>query len=169
MKHELLLTGARGKETRTVELRREGHLWRAVIDGNPVEGDMAEVAPHTFSILLDGKSYELRVTPLADGNLKIQSAHAELTAKVIDPREWRGRHEALEVQGRQQVAAPMPGKIVRILVQAGETVESGQGLVVVEAMKMQNEIRSPKNGRVEKIVAKEGDTVNAGDVLVWVD
>ncbi len=88
---------------------------------------------------------------------------------MLDPREWRGRHGTLEVQGRQQVVAPMPGKIVRILVQAGEAVEAGQGLVVVEAMKMQNEIRSPKSGKVEKIVAKEGETVNPGDVLVWVD
>jgi biotin carboxyl carrier protein len=169
MKHEIQLTGSAGKETRVVELRREGTTWRALIDGNPLEADAVEVAPHTFSILLGGKSYELRVTPMPDGSLKIQSAHAELTAQVLDPREWRGRHGALEVQGRQQVVAPMPGKIVRILVQAGEAVEAGQGLVVVEAMKMQNEIRSPKSGKVEKIAAKEGDTVNAGDVLVWVD
>jgi len=169
MKHEIQLTGSTGTETRVVELRREGTTWRAAIDGNPLEADAVEVAPHTFSILLDGKSYEVRVTPMADGSLKIQSAHAELSAQVLDPREWRGRHGALEVQGRQQVVAPMPGKIVRILVQAGDTVEAGQGLVVVEAMKMQNEIRSPKSGKVEKIVAKEGETVNAGDVLVWVD
>jgi biotin carboxyl carrier protein len=169
MKHEIALTGAGGKETRTVELRREGSSWRAVIDGNPHEADAVEVAPHTLSILLEGKSFELRVTPLADGSLRIQSAQAELVAQVLDPREWRGRHGALEVQGPQQVVAPMPGKIVRILVQVGETVEAGQGLVVVEAMKMQNEIRSPKSGKVEKIVAKEGETVNPGDVLVWVD
>ena len=169
MKREIQLTGVAGKELRVVELRREGTTWRAAIDGNPLEADAVEVAPHTFSILLGGKSYELRVTPQPDGSLKIQSAHAELTAQVLDPREWRGRHGALEVQGRQQVVAPMPGKIVRILVQAGDAVEAGQGLVVVEAMKMQNEIRSPKSGKVEKIVAKEGETVNAGDVLVWVD
>jgi biotin carboxyl carrier protein len=63
----------------------------------------------------------------------------------------------------------MPGKVVRLLVNPGDKVEAGQGLVVVEAMKMQNEIRSPKNGTVEKVVATEGQAVNAGDVLVWVD
>ncbi|MGA2421440.1 MAG: biotin/lipoyl-containing protein [Candidatus Acidiferrum sp.] len=169
MKREIVLTGSGGKETRIVRLQREGDTWRAIVDGNPLHADAVEVAPHTFSILLDGQSYELRVTPLPNGNLRIQSAHAEFTAEVLDPREWRGRHGALEVQGRQQVAAPMPGKIVRILVKAGDRVELGQGLVVVEAMKMQNEIRSPKSGTVEKIVAKEGETVSAGDVLVWVD
>jgi biotin carboxyl carrier protein len=83
---------------------------------------------------------------------------------------WRGRrHGALEAEGRQQITAPMPGKVVRVLLQEGDTVEAGQGLLVVEAMKMQNEIRSPKSGRVEKLFAKEGLAVNAGDVLAWVE
>ena len=63
----------------------------------------------------------------------------------------------------------MPGKIVRVLVEAGEKVEAGQGLLVVEAMKMQNEIRSPKSGTVERLLAKEGQPVNAGEVLAWID
>ncbi len=89
---------------------------------------------------------------------------------VADPRGWRGRrHGVLEAEGRQQIAAPMPGKVVRLLVQAGDAVEVGQGLLVVEAMKMQNEIRSPKNGRVEKLFAREGQAVNAGEILAWVD
>jgi pyruvate carboxylase subunit B len=75
----------------------------------------------------------------------------------------------VQAEGRQQVVAPMPGKVVRVLVSAGEQVEAGQGLLVVEAMKMQNEIRSPKSGTVEKVVASEGQAVNAGDVLVWVN
>jgi biotin carboxyl carrier protein len=63
----------------------------------------------------------------------------------------------------------MPGKVIRVLVQEGGQVEAGQGLLVVEAMKMQNEIRSPKNGVVERLHAKEGQTVNAGQVLAWID
>jgi biotin carboxyl carrier protein len=63
----------------------------------------------------------------------------------------------------------MPGKVVRVLVSEGDAVEAGQGLLVVEAMKMQNEIRSPKNGKVEKLLAREGLAVNAGDVLAWVE
>jgi biotin carboxyl carrier protein len=169
MKREISISSSSGKETRIVELIRDGQRWRAIVDGQPVEADAVEVAPHTYSILLGGKSHELRVSPLPDGSLKILSAPTEFLAQVIDPREWRGRHGAAEVEGRQQIVAPMPGKIVRILVQAGDTVELGQGLIVVEAMKMQNEIRSPKSGAIEKIVAKEGDAVNAGDVLLWVD
>jgi biotin carboxyl carrier protein len=63
----------------------------------------------------------------------------------------------------------MPGKVVRLLVKQGDLVEAGQGLLVVEAMKMQNEIRSPKSGKIEKLFAKEGQPVNAGEVLLWVE
>ena len=169
MKREISISSSSGKETRFVELIRDGQRWRAIVDGQPVEADAVEIAPHTYSILLGGKSHELRVSPLPDGSLKVLATQTEFLAQVIDPREWRGRHGAAEVQGRQQIVAPMPGKIVRILVKPGDTVELGQGLIVVEAMKMQNEIRSPKSGAVEKIIAKEGDAVNAGDVLLWVD
>src|SRR5258705_4794768 len=72
-------------------------------------------------------------------------------------------------EARQQILAPMPGKIIRVLVQAGEKVEAGQGLLVVEAMKMQNEIRSPKSGTVERLLVKEGQPVNAGEILAWID
>jgi len=63
----------------------------------------------------------------------------------------------------------MPGRIVRVLVKAGDAIETGRGIAVVEAMKMQNEIKSPKNGKVERVLAKEGQSVNAGDVLAWVE
>ena len=63
----------------------------------------------------------------------------------------------------------MPGKVVRLLVKVGDHVEAGQGLLVVEAMKMQNEIRSPKTGTVERLLAQEGQPVNAGEILAWID
>jgi biotin carboxyl carrier protein len=120
--------------------------------------------------LLKGKSYDVRVTPTPAGALTLQTAHHEFTAEVVDPRSWRGRrHGALEVEGRQQILAPMPGKIIRVLVQTGDKVEAGQGLLVVEAMKMQNEIRSPKSGTVERLLVKEGQPVNAGEILAWID
>lgn len=156
--------------TRTVELQREGQRWRISLDGESVDADAIEIAPNIFSILLDGKSHEVRVTPAPSGALTLQTAHQEFTAEIADPRAWRGRrHSALEAEGRQQVLAPMPGKIVRVLIQAGDKVEAGQGLIVVEAMKMQNEIRSPKSGTVERLLAREGQPVNAGEVLAWIE
>ncbi|PYU56910.1 MAG: acetyl-CoA carboxylase biotin carboxyl carrier protein subunit [Acidobacteria bacterium] len=128
--------------------------------------DAVQTAPNILSLLLDGQSFEISVTPAADGKLKIQTGTHEFTAEGIDPRAWRGRrHSHVEAEGRQQIVAPMPGKVVHLLVQAGDYVEAGQGLVVIEAMKMQNEIRSPKGGTVERVLVKAGQPVNAGEVL----
>jgi biotin carboxyl carrier protein len=170
MKFEVQLTGPSGKKLRTVEIEREADRWKISLDGQPVNADAVEIAPNTLSLLLDGQSYEVHITPSPDGILKLQTGLQEFTAEVADPRAWRGRrHGALEAEGRQQVVAPMPGKVVRVLVEAGDKVEAGQGLLVVEAMKMQNEIRSPKGGTVERLHVKEGQPVNAGDVLAWVE
>ena len=151
MKFEIELSGPDGKKKRVVEFERKGDACLVALDGKPVDADAIQVSPNAVSVTLDGQSFEI-------------------SAEVIDRRTWRGRkHGAVEVEGRQEVVAPMPGKVVRLLVAAGDAVESGQGLLVVEAMKMQNEIRSPKSGKVERMLAKEGQAVNAGEVLAWVE
>jgi len=166
MKYEVLLAG----KARVVELMQNDGGWHFSLDGKPLDAKVAEVAPNTFSVLLNGESHQIRIAPRPDGTLTLHTGLAEYQAEVSDPRVWRGRrHGALEAEGRQQIAAPMPGKVIRVLVKPGEAVEAGQGLLVVEAMKMQNEIKSPKRGKVEKLLAKEGQAVNAGEVLVWVE
>jgi biotin carboxyl carrier protein len=166
MKYEVQLASSSEEKTRVIELERDGATWRVKLDGRPVAVDAVEIAPNTLSILLDSASFEINVTPFPGGKLKLQTGSREFIAEVIDPRAWSGRrHGSVEAEGRQQIVAPMPGKVVRLLVREGDRVEAGQGLLVVEAMKMQNEIRSPKNGAVERVLAKEGQPVNAGDVL----
>jgi biotin carboxyl carrier protein len=167
MKYEVRISG----QTRIVEIEWNAEGWRATVEGETgAIADVAETSPNTFSVLLAGQSHEISVTSAADGKLNLQSGRFEFTAEVIDPRSWRGRrHGGVEAEGRQQVVAPMPGKVIRVLVGAGEKVEAGQGLLVVEAMKMQNEIRSPKSGTVERVVVAEGQAVNAGEVLAWVN
>jgi biotin carboxyl carrier protein len=170
VKYEVQLEDLSGKKSRIVELERNGSGWRILLDDQSVDADAVEIAPHTLSILLNGQSYEIHVSPAPDGKLKLQTGSHEFTAEVIDPRAWSGRrHGHVEAEGRQQIVAPMPGKVVRLLVKAGDHVEIGQGLFVVEAMKMQNEIRSPKSGTVQRVLAKEGQPVNAGEVLAWVE
>ncbi len=166
MRYEVQLASSSGEKKRVIELEREAAGWRVTLDGRPVAVDAVEVAPNVVSILLEGQSFEISVTPSPDGKLKLQTGSREFTAEVIDPRAWSGRrHGNAEAEGRQQIVAPMPGKVVRLLVKAGDHVEAGQGLLVVEAMKMQNEIRSPKSGTLERVLAKEGQPVNAGEVL----
>jgi biotin carboxyl carrier protein len=170
MKFEVQLEGLSGKILRIVELERNASGWRILLDGHTVDADVVEIAPYTLSILLNGQSYEIRVSPAPNGKFKLQTGTHEFTAEIIDPRAWSGRrHGHVEAEGRQPIIAPMPGKVVRLLVKAGDQVERGRGLLVVEAMKMQNEIRSPKSGTVERVLAKEGQAVNAGEVLAWVE
>ena len=166
MRYEVQLASPSEQKNHVIELERDASGWRVMLDGRPVAVDAVEIAPNTLSILLDGQSFEINVTPSPDGKLKLQTGSQEFTAEVIDPRAWSGRrHSGVEAEGRQQIVAPMPGKVVRLLVREGDHVEAGQGLLVVEAMKMQNEIRSPKSGAIERVLAKEGQPVNAGDVL----
>jgi biotin carboxyl carrier protein len=166
MKYEVQLASPGEEKTLVIELERDGVAWRVTLDGRPVAVDAVEIAPNTLSILLNGQSFEVNVSSSPDGKLKLQTGSREFIAEVIDARAWSGRrHGSVEAQGRQQIVAPMPGKVVRLLVKEGDRVEAGQGLLVVEAMKMQNEIRSPKGGTVERVLAKEGQAVNAGDVL----
>jgi biotin carboxyl carrier protein len=166
MRYEVRIAG----KTRTVELHRDADRWQIALDGAAIDADAIEIAPGIFSILLNGESHEVRVAPNPDGSLTLQDGPSEFKAEVANPRAWRGRkHGAVEAKGRQQIVAPMPGKVIRLLVKPGDKVEAGQGLLVVEAMKMQNEVKSPKTGTVEKLSAKEGQAVNAGDILVWID
>ena len=166
MKYEIVINGAR----RGVEfaLQKNG-AWRAAftVDGRLVEADAIRISHGAYSILLGGRSIEITVEETSGGLLARANGH-EFQVEVIDPRSWRrARGAGIELEGRQQLVAPMPGKIVRVLVAAGQQVAAGQGLLVIEAMKMQNEIRSPKSGTVEKL-AREGQTVNAGEVLAVV-
>ena len=167
MRYEVQLASSNSqKRSRVIELERHASGWRVTLDGRPLAVDAVEISPDTISILLDGQCFEISVTQSPDGKLKLQTGAHEFTAEVIDPRAWGGRrHGTVEAEGRQQILAPMPGKIVRILVREGDPVEAGQGLLVVEAMKMQNEIRSPKSGIIERVLAAEGQPVNAGEIL----
>ena len=92
-----------------------------------------------------------------------------LTVELEDPRDRRSSREGISSHGNRQVRAPMPGKVVRVLAAIGDEVEEGRGLVVVEAMKMQNEMKSPKAGRVVEIRVAPGAAVTAGDVLVVIE
>ena len=168
MKFEIQLTGAGGQRKHVVEFERD--VSTVSLDGRPVDADAIQIGPNVVSVMLGGQSFEFHISRSPDGTLKLRCGQHEFSADIIDPRAWRGRkHGAVEAEGRQEILAPMPGKVVRVLAAVGDAVEAGQGLLVVEAMKMQNEIRSPKSGKVERLLVKEGQTVNAGEVLAWVE
>jgi biotin carboxyl carrier protein len=166
MKYEVIINGAR----RSVEFALPAGNTSGVtfsIDGREVSADSVRISHHAYSILVGGRSLQVSIEERAD-DLLVKTAGREFRVEISDPRSWRrGKGGGIELEGRQQLLAPMPGKIVRVLAAPGEQVTAGQGLLVIEAMKMQNEIHSPKSGTVEKL-AMEGQTVNAGEILAIV-
>jgi biotin carboxyl carrier protein len=155
-------------KTYRLELSRDGDRWSWRLDGRELAVDAVMVRPNVLSIRIGSDAYEVKRELLAEGlTLWVGSDH--FAAEVRDPRSLRGRSRAIDHDGPKKLIAPMPGKVVRVLVSEGDEVDQGTGVLVVEAMKMQNEIKSPKKGVVRKILAREGAAVNAGDVLAIVE
>ena len=153
---------------RSVELTYPGDRPRWEVDGKSLPADAIEVSPGIYSVLIDGRSVEVRIERIG-AQLRVVADGKEYLAAIENPRELRkSRGGAAQIEGRQDVVAPMAGKVIRTLVESGDEVQSGQGLLIVEAMKMQNEIRSPKAGKVEQLKVVEGQTVNPGDIVVVV-
>jgi biotin carboxyl carrier protein len=148
--------------------RGDGH-WRCRVDGREVPLDAVLAQPDVLSVVIEGKVYRIARERLAS-DLRIRVGDQCYTAEVADPKSLRGRQARVDGgKGPRQLVAPMPGKVVRFLVGENSPVEAGQGVVVVEAMKMQNEIKSPKKGVVLRLAVPEGAAVNAGDVLATVE
>ncbi len=151
-----------------VELSRAEDKLQCAIDGIAVEADCVELTAGIYSILLGEISLEVSVEPLGE-ELRVAVNGREFCARVRDPRKWQRNHSAAATsEHHQNVVAPMPGRVVRVLVAAGEAVKAGQGIFVVEAMKMQNEVRSPKAGKIERLLVQEGQSVNAGETIAVV-
>lgn len=155
-----------------LELRREGARVSAEVGGRRYELDAREVEPGVYLFTHGGRVFECRVeaNTSRDGETRVTVGGREFAVALYDPRRLRAAGAGgAQSQGRAVVVASIPGKVVRVLIEEGATVEAGAGLCVVEAMKMQNELKSPKAGTVTELRARAGATVNAGDVLVVVE
>jgi biotin carboxyl carrier protein len=125
---------------------------------------------------IGARRYDIEAREIDDGSYllfvgdRVVECRVDERIKIVDPKRLRsGQNSGGHHHGVAQIVAPMPGKVVRVHVEAGATVEKGTGVVVVEAMKMQNELKSPRAGMVVAVNVKAGDTVNAGDVLAVLD
>jgi len=152
-----------------VELVRTEQEWKCKLDGRELPLDVVSAQDGMLSLLLQGKSYEVKQeTVAAETNVVV--GQERFSASVRDPRSFRSRRRlGASEQGVMKIKAPMPGKVVRILAPAGSQVEMGQSVLVIEAMKMQNELKAPKTGVVKKINVEEGAAVDAGQALAEVE
>lgn len=149
-----------------VELSTSGGKRRIVLGGRELDCDWLALADGKYSIILDGRVFDLSVE--VDGeSCSISAGGDSYELRLHDRRRLRSeRNLETGKAGLQKVTAAMPGKVVRILVREGEPVKHAQGLLVLEAMKMQNEIRAPKSGVVKQIGVTEGKAVNTGEFLI---
>src|ERR1035437_7881226 len=166
MTYDIVVDG----KTHPVELTRGEKTWLCKVDGQEIEVDAALTARDVLSVLVGGKAYEIKRERSLQGELHMVIGSARYAVEVQDPRSLRRRPAVSGADvGPQKLKAPMPGKIVRIMVNEKDEVKAGQGIIVMEAMKIQNEMKSPKDGRVQKILTAEGSVVNAGDTLAIVE
>ena len=153
----------------SVELHKMENGWICKLDGREIKIDAVSTQNGVLSILLDGKSYEVKQESTGT-DFNIVVGGLRFPTQVRDPRSLRSRRGAdAGAEGVKKIVAPMPGKVVRILAQPGTAVEHGQGVIVIEAMKMQNELKSPKKGTVKKLSVREGAAVEAGQTLAEVE
>jgi biotin carboxyl carrier protein len=156
-----------GKSYR-LELDRADGRWLCRLDGREVEVDAVLARPDVLSLRVGNQAYEVKCERVAR-DLHLWVGSERFAVEVRDPRSFRERARAVDDHGPRKLTAPMPGRVVRVLARQGNEVEAGAGVLVVEAMKMQNEIKSPKKGTIQKILVSEGTAVNAGDVLAIVE
>lgn len=145
------------------------NTWQCSVDGSALAVDAVLLRGDELSLIIGGISYDVKREKTGqERHLWVGTARYEV--EVRDPRSLQSRRKAAgDAGGARKILAPMPGKVVRVLVKEHDSVEAGQGVVVVEAMKMQNELKSPKQGRVLKILVTSGASVNAGDLLLIVE
>lgn len=158
-------------QTYALDLRRSGSDCAYTLSGlSTVTGSASviEVMPGVFSVLLGSRSLTVHIVPDRE-DVQVWIGNERRLISLADARDRAPKSKRVSAAGPVEVRAQMPGKVIRVLVAPGDAVENGQGLIVVEAMKMQNEMKSPKAGTVKKIHAEEGATVAAGQALILIE
>jgi len=153
-----------GGRVRQVAVRRTSRGFVVAIDGRESTVDAVRVGANTWSLIIDGVSREVTVTGDRNGASTVEVGSTPIAVSQNGKRHWGGGSSVAGV-GPQRIAAPMPGKIVRVLVRQGDVVGARQPLVVIEAMKMENELRAARDGTVVEINVVEGQSVEAGALL----
>lgn len=158
-------------ETYLLEFERNGVTAEYSLQGAETAAGTAsvvEVQPGIFSVLLGLRSITVCVAE-KNGTLEVSSVSQRHVISIADMRDRSARGRKASAAGPAEIRAQMPGKVIKLLVQKGATVQAGEGVIVVEAMKMQNEMKSPKTGVVSRIRVGEGGTVAAGETMMVVE
>ena len=156
------------KHTLAVE-HGAGREDRFLLDGKPCAADARFLSPRVLSLLIDGRSYRVLFDPRPGAEAVVVGEH-RMTYTIEDPRSLRSRKRiSASESGALSITAPMPGLIVQLMVGAGDAVKADQALIVMEAMKMQNELKAPRPGTVTRVAVEAGAIVQAGTLLLVIE
>jgi len=157
-----------GGRVKHVSITRTGATFAVTVDGRMRQVDAARIDPRTLSLVVDSvwSKDAIVVSDPASGQLTVTVDGIPVAVTLNGRRRGRRTPSAHAASGPQRVVAPMPGKVVRALVTTGDLVVARQPLLVVEAMKMENELRAGRDGRVAEMHVREGDSVDAGALLL---
>ncbi len=149
---------------------RNGEVeYRVRLDGREIAVSCVPLSDGALSLIVNGESFDVQCERAAE-TLQVALRGAIYECIVSDPRSLRTRKKTgLADSGEQKLTASMPGKVVRIIAAIGDQIKAGQGILVIEAMKMQNEVRSPKDGQLKKLLVRQGANVVAGEVLAIIE
>jgi biotin carboxyl carrier protein len=164
MRYTAILDG----EERVVEITPRENGYRLTIGEKTLDVDAVHFKASALSLIVGTRSYRCDIEPGKEGRISVLVNETVHRLEILDERKLRLRRASgkFSLEGPQRIDAPMPGKVTRVLVKVGDEVKEGQGLVVVEAMKMENELKSPKAGKVTELHAVEGAAVDSGAKLV---
>ncbi len=166
MKLELEIDG----QIKEVEFSSTGSVTQLTFNGQLHEAQVSEPEPDLFIIIINGRVYRCELEKLPHGETEVIVNGQRISVTARDRKHLRGRFgPSSSDRGRATLTAPMPGKVVRILLNPGDEVAAHQGVLIVEAMKMQNEVQSPKAGKLVEVRVSEGEIVNSGETLALVE
>ncbi len=160
-----------GDQNYTVEIEEIGKsLYRVSVDGNEILVDGKKTGRSNYSLIINHRSFEVDVD-IAETEYRVLVDGRSYHIDLVDERRMRvgGFQSGIQLQGRQNISVPMAGKVIAVLVNEGDQIEKGQGLVIVEAMKMENEVRSPIQAVVTEVKVKAGQAVESGELLLVVE
>lgn len=157
-----------GENEHDVEVKEVEGGYRLNLNEEVLNVDTVRLEQGFYSLLINGQSFEVSVKDIGKNNFTVRHGSYARTIKVIDPLAavaGAGLHQS----GRAEITAVMPGRVLRVLVESGQAVAEGQGLIVLEAMKMENEVEAPRAGKVSELSVKEGDTLETGAKILIIE
>lgn len=149
------------------DIEKSGNSYVVSLNGKNIQVEVADIDKETLTLIINYRPYQIHIGK----DNKITVDRDEYTFEVVDEKIAQVLNTGAETAHKKEaiISAPMPGLVIEVEVKEGDNVKKGQGLVIIEAMKMQNEFKAPREGLIKKIFVQKGQTVNSKDKLIIIE